>query len=381
MIDWTDDQLELKNCIHRWSEALNENCLYHDRHCEFSFKKWQIIKDMGILSVPIASEYGGMGQDVLTTMLLLETLGNCCQDAGLNFVVASHIVSTAIPIHKFGSRNQRDTFLPLLCSGKMIGAHAITEPDSGSDAFSMRTHAVKNDKGYLINSGSKVFISNGPIADLFVIYVCTDKSKGTLGGFTAFLVDKSTPGFSTGRPIPKMGLRTAPLCELYFDDCQLRLEQRLGKEGQGFAIFNYIMKWEILCSFAVNIGEMEYLLNRCIEYSKIRRQFNSPISKFQAISHKIAEMKIGLESSRALLYRAGLAFSQGKNPSVDVAIAKVVTSESFVKIAQEAIQIFGAYGYMEETGIEKYLRDAIASKIYSGSSEIQKNTIASMIGL
>lgn len=380
MINWTDEQLELKNIPYKWAEALNENCLELDEHAEFSLKKWEIIKDMGILAVPIKHEYGGLQQDVLTTMLVLETLGNCCEDAGLNFVVSSHIVSTAIPLQKFGTPKQQEKYLPSLSTGKKIGAHAITEPGGGSGVLSMRTRAIKNDKGYLLD-GSKMFISNGPIADLLVVYASTIKDAGALEGVSAFLLDKSTPGLSTGRPISKMGLRTAPLCEIYFDNCQIRPDQLLGKEGQGFAIFNYVMKWEVLCSFAINIGEMEYLLNRCIEFSKIRKRYGKPLSEFQAISHKIADIKIALESSRALLYQAGQRFQQGKNATVDIAIAKIVTSESYVKAAQEAIQIFGTYGYMQETGIEKYLRNSVASKIYSGTSEIQKNTIASMIGL
>ncbi|MGD9210167.1 MAG: acyl-CoA dehydrogenase, partial [Desulfobacteraceae bacterium] len=275
---------------------------------------------------------------------------------------------------------QKEKHLFDLCSGSIIGAHAITEPDSGSDAFSMRTRAVKKNDRYILN-GSKVFISNGPIADLFIIYARTDKEQGTLGGYSAFLVPKSTPGFSTGRPIEKMGLRTAPLCEVYFDDCELSPDQLLGKEGQGFSIFNYVMKWEVLCSFAVNIGEMERLIGKCIEYSKMRTQFGQSIGKYQAISHKIVNMKIGLESSRALLYQAGQKMLQGKNITTDIALAKIVTSESYVQTALDAIQVFGAYGYMHESGIEHFLRNAVAGKIYSGTSEIQRNTVATMMGL
>ncbi len=380
MINWTDEQLELKNSISKWSESLSENYLYKDKHSEFSFDKWQLIKEMGILALPIDGQYGGLDQDVLTTMLVLQELGRCCQDAGISFVAASSIVSTEIPLQHFGNSEQKQKYLPSLCAGEIIGAHAITEPDHGSDAFDMRTRAEKQGDQYILN-GNKVFISNGPIADLFVVYARTNKDAGVLGGYSAFLINKSTPGFSTGRPIEKMGLRTAPLCEVYFDDCKVSADQLLGKEGQGFPIFNYVMKWEVLCSFAVTIGEMERLVAKCCEYSKMRTQFGQAIAKYQAVSHKIANMKISLESSRALLYQAGKKFLEGKNTTVDIAIAKIVVSESFVQTALDAIQIFGAYGYMHETGIEQYLRNAIGGKIYSGTSEIQRNTIASMIGL
>ncbi len=179
----------------------------------------------------------------------------------------------------------------------------------------------------------------------------------------------------------KMGLNTALLCDLYFDNCKIPADRLLGKEGQGFAIFNYVMKWEVLCSFIINAGEMKKLLKKCIQYSKSRKQFGNPIGKFQAISHKIANMKIALETSRAMLYTAGAALQRGENANMKLAMAKTVTSEAYVQSSLDAIQIFGGYGYMEETGIEEYLRNAVGSKIYSGSSEIQRNTIATLLGL
>lgn len=379
-MNWTDEQLSLKNAISKWSNALSRDYLISEKKSEFSYEKWELIKEMGILALPIDSKYGGLNQDILTTMLVLQELGRCNEDAGLNFITASHIVSTEVPLQNFGTRNQKNKYLPLLCNGDKIGAHAITEPDSGSDAFKMRTRAIKKENHYILN-GNKVFVSNGPIADLFVIYACTKKNRGVLGGYSAFLLERTTPGLTIGSPIEKMGLRTAPLCEVYFDDCKIQANQLLGREGQGFTIFNFVMKWEVLCSFAIHIGEMERLISKCIEYSKLRMQFGKAISKFQAISHKIADMKIGLESSRALLYRAAEKMLHGKNTTLDIAIAKVISSEKYVESAMDAIQIFGAYGYMHESGIEQYLRNAIGSKIYSGTSEIQRNTIASMMGL
>jgi len=379
MIQWTDEQNELKNSIREWSLKLNENTDAQSDHATL-LKMWKVVREMGVLSLPIKKEYGGLEQDVLTTLYVLESFGNQCHDAGFSFAVSSHIVSTCIPIQKFGNEAQRRTYLPDLCSGKKIGAHAISEPESGSDAWNMNTNAVRNEAGYLLN-GNKTFVSNGPVADTFIIYARTNKNVGALGGFTAFIVDKDTPGFTVGQPMKKMGLKTSVLCDLFFDDCQLSREQILGKEGQGFSIFNYVMKWEVLCSFVINVGEMEQLLTKCIEYSKSRKQYGEPICKYQAISHKIANMKIALEISRTMLYKAALAFQRGKNITTDLAIAKVVTSENFVQSALDALQIFGGHGYMEESGIEKYVRNSVASKIYSGTSEIQRNTIASMLGL
>lgn len=379
MIQWTDEQNELRNSIREWSSKLNENSDAQSDHATL-LKMWKIVREMGVLSLPIKKEYGGLEQDLLTTLYVLESFGNQCHDAGFSFAVSSHIVSTCVPIQKFGNELQRNAYLPDLCSGKKIGAHAISEPESGSDAWNMITNAVRNEAGYLLN-GNKTFVSNGPVADTFIIYARTNKAVGALGGFTAFIVNKDTPGFTVGQPMKKMGLKTSVLCDLFFDDCQLSREQVLGKEGQGFTIFNYVMKWEVLCSFVINVGEMEQLLTKCIAYSKSRKQYGEPICKYQAISHKIANMKIALEISRTMLYKAALAFQRGKNVTTDLAIAKIVTSENFVQSALDALQIFGGHGYMEESGIEKYVRNSVASKIYSGTSEIQRNTIASMLGL
>ena len=380
MLNWSDNQIELRNAILKLSDKLNEHVMEFDSRNEFPFAKWKLICETGIPGIPISEEFGGIGENILTTMFLLEGLGYACEDGGLNFATSSHIVSTEIPIQKFGTKAQKKKYLPMLCGGKIIGAHAITEPDSGSDVFSMRTRAKRKGNKYVLN-GSKTFITNSPIADLFIVYVVTDMDKGALRGISAFIVEKGCPGFSIGKPIEKMGLRTSPLGEIYFDDCELHEENVLGKVGSGFLIFNYVMKWEILCSFAINIGEMEKQLEKCITYSRSRQQFGKPIAKYQSIANKIVEMKVGLEASRALLYKAGTLFHRGADAGIDLAIAKIMISETYVQSSLEAIQIFGAYGYMKEYKIEKDLRNSVAGKIYSGSSEIQRNIIANFLGL
>lgn len=380
MLPWNDEQNELRATILKAAGKLNENILENDNEGTFAVGKWRHLCALGIPGIPVREEFGGLGKDILTTMYLLEGLGYACEDAGLNFAVSSHIVSTAIPIQKFGSESQKRKYLPGLCEGNIIGAHAITEADSGSDAFHMRTTAVKKDDAYILN-GNKMFITNAPIADVFVVYAATDQHKGALGGITAFVVEKDAPGFSVGRPLDKMGLRTSPLSEIIFSDCAVPEDHVVGKRGSGFSIFNYVMKWEILCSFAINVGEMQRQLERCIHYSRTRKQFGKPIAKFQAIAHKIVEMKIRLETSRALLYKAGSMFHAGTDAGIDLALAKIVTSESYIQSSLDAIQIFGAYGYMKEYLIEKDLRNSVAGKIYSGSSEIQKNIVASLLGL
>jgi len=379
MIEWTKQQIELRDAIRAWKDALNAPCDHKDDRDIF-LARWEVAKQMGVLSLPVSEEFGGLGQDVLATMYGLEAFGNICEDEGLSFGLSSHIVSTLIPIQRFGNDEQKRRYLPDLTSGNIIGAHAISETESGSDAWSMKTFAEKTATGYVLN-GSKTFISNGPVADTFVVYARTHKNNGALGGFSAFILDKETEGFCIGKAIEKVGLQSSTLCDLYFDNVQLSDSQVLGKAGNGFSIFNYVMNWEILCSFIINVGEMERLLTKCINYSKSRKQYGEPIAKFQAISHKIADMKIRLETSRMMLYKAGYQFNKGRNITVDLSIAKVVTSENFVQCALDAMQIFGGYGFMQESGIDKYLRNSVGSKIYSGSSEVQRNTIASMLGL
>lgn len=376
----TDQQLVLQNAVSRMEKALSKDHIEWDQRAEFPWEKWQLIKESGILGLPFPEEYGGRGQDLVSTMGVLEQLGYSAEDSGLNFAVSTHIVSVGVPILRFGTEAQKAKFLPRICSGESIGAHAITEPVSGSDAFSMGTTAVVNKDKCILN-GSKTFISNGPIADLFAVYAMTDKDRGAMGGSSVLLVERDTPGFEIGPPIEKMGLRTSPLCELFFEDCEIPIENVIGNVGMGFAILDYVMKWEILCSFIISVGEMQRRLEKCVDYAKTRKQFGQAIGSFQAIAHKIVDMKIGVTTSRESLYRAGKRVQRKQNATVDLAIAKLITSEYNVASALNAVQIFGGNGYMVEYGIEKDLRNSIAGTIYSGTSEIQRNRIASMLGI
>jgi alkylation response protein AidB-like acyl-CoA dehydrogenase len=377
---WTDYQNELREAVRKWRELLSKNHIELDKKSIFSKEKWKYVSEMGLLGIPISEEYGGLGMDLLTTMYVLEELGYVSEDTGLNFVVSTHIVSTGIAINRFGNEQQKSAYLNDICAGNKIGSHAITEPNNGSDAFSMRTYAEKIGDKYKIN-GSKTFISNAPIADVMILYAVTDKSQGKVNGVTAFIIDCKTKGITIGKPIEKMGLKSAPMAEVYFDNCYVSENNVLGKPGLGFSIFDYVMKWEILCSFIINVGEMQRRFEKCVEYSKTRKQYNTSICKFQAIAHKLVEMKISIETSRDWLFKAAQKFQNKQNASIDIAIAKLIASESNVATAMNAIQIFGGYGYMTEYGIEKDLRQAIAGTIYSGTSEITRNKIANLIGI
>ncbi|HEX6358864.1 acyl-CoA dehydrogenase family protein [Actinophytocola sp.] len=379
MQNWGPEQRRLREALAAWSDKLSADHVAADAAGTFPYDKWKLIQQTDLLRIPFDESWGGLGQDLLTTMYLLEGLGNVCRDGGLNFSVSTHIVSTGIPVQRFGNEALRARFLPAICDGDRIGAHAITEPGSGSDALAMRTTARRDGDHYVLN-GSKTFVSNGAVADVFVVYARTHPDGGPLG-ITPFVVERETPGFAVGNPIPKMGLRTSPLTELFFDDCRVPAEHVVGRPGGGFLVLDHVMKWEILCSFVINLGEMEHRLEQVIAYAKERSAFGSPIGSFQAVSHKIADMKIGVETTRKWLYDTAAKFAAGENITTDLAITKLVASEQNMASAMAAVQILGGNGYMAEYGVEKDLRNAVAGTIYSGTSEIQRNRIASALGL
>jgi alkylation response protein AidB-like acyl-CoA dehydrogenase len=378
-VEWNEQQQALRDAVVAMGEALSRDHLEHDRAGSFPREKWDLLRATGIFGLPFDEQWGGLGQDLLTTMYVMEGLGYACRDAGLNFSAATQIVSAGVPLHRFGSPALRQRYLPGLCHGDIIGAHAITEPDGGSDVMGMRTTA-RPDGDEFVLSGSKTFISNGPVAGLFVIYARTG-NRGNPAAVTAFAVEAGTPGLHLGQPMEKMGLRSSPLCEVFLDGCRVPRTSVLGSVGSGFLILDHVMKWEILCSFSVNVGEMQNRLERCVRYARSRTQFGQPIGSFQLVSSKLVDMKIGVETSRRWLYDTAAKLVRKKNISVDLAIAKLITSESNVSSALAAVQIFGGHGYMTEQGIEKELRNAVAGTIYSGTSEIQRQRIASLIGL
>jgi alkylation response protein AidB-like acyl-CoA dehydrogenase len=375
-----ETQLAFKEEIINFAKMeLNQNMEIRDKEGTFYWDGWKKCAEQGIFGLPIPEEYGGINADILTTILTMEGLGYGCEDNGLIFAINSQMWSCEIPILEFGTEAQKNKYLPELCRGSIIGGHAMTEPNSGSDAFSIATTAVKRNDKYILN-GEKMFITNAPIADIMIVFALTDKTRG-FAGISAFIVEKGMPGLLISEDMGKMGLKTCPLGYLSFDDCEVPAENLLGKEGAGAAIFNAEMDWERSCLFACHIGVMQRLMEKSIEYAKQRHQFGKPIGKFQSVSHKIADMKVKIELSKLMLYKIGWMKMQGKKGTSETAIAKLFVSEAFVKIAMDAIQIHGANGYSTEFGIERNLRDAIASTIYSGSSEIQKNIIASWLGL
>ena len=375
---WSQQQQELFDAISRFaSQELNHNLIENDRNGVFNRDGWKKCGELGIQGLAVPVDHGGLGQDPLTTVGSLERLGYVCRDNGLVFSLNAHMWTVCLPLVAFGTDEQKRRFLPGLCNGDLIGGNAMSEPDSGSDAYSLRTTATKKGNAYFLN-GSKTFVTNGPIADVVVVFATVEKAKG-VEGISAFLVEKSFSGFSVARKLDKMGLRTSPMAELFFDECEVPEANRLGKEGAGSTLFTHSMTWERGCILASAVGSIQRLLESCIRYAKQRRQFGQPISKFQLVASKIVDMKLRLETARYLLYHSAYQRSIGRTAVLEAALAKLHISECWVECCEDAIQIHGGYGYMIDYEVERELRDAIASRLYSGTNEIQRNIIASLL--
>jgi alkylation response protein AidB-like acyl-CoA dehydrogenase len=376
----SEEQQILRDSIIRFArETLNSGVIERDREQHFSRELWKKCGEMGLQGLPVPEQYGGSGLDALSCAIALEALGYGCRDGGLVFSLCAHLLSCVVPLWQQGNDEQKERYLPGLCDGTLIGVHAMTEPGSGSDAFALRTRAVPDGNGFRIN-GTKTFITNGPVADVVIVFAMTDPQKGYYGGVTGFLVEKNTTGFQVSQKFEKMGIRTSPISELVFEDLYVPASAVLGGVGAGSALFTHAMDWERICLFASHVGAMERLLETSIAYARTRTQFGQPIGKFQAVSHRIADMKVQLEAARLLTYRAAWRLGRVKSVSLDAAMAKLFVSESLVKTALDTVQIHGGYGYMTDYEVERALRDAVGSTIYSGTSEMQRNIIARWLG-
>ena len=345
----------------------------------FSRERWRRCADFGVQGWPLPEAFGGSAADVVTTMLGMEALGYGGADQGLLFSLHAHMWAIEMPILAFGSDEQKQRFLPPLCDGRFVGAHAMSEPDSGTDAFALRTRAELRGDRYVLN-GAKTFVTNAPVADLVLVFATVNPKRG-MWGITAFLVERDRPGLSIGSPFEKMGLSSPPMAEVALADCEVPVENRLGREGQGATLFNHSMGWERSCILASTVGAMQQQLETCIEYAKTRHQFRRPIGSFQLVASKIADMKLRLETSRLLLYRSAWSQAQGGMTALEAAMVKLHISEAAVQSALDAIQVHGGYGYMREYGMERALRDAVGGRLYSGTSEIQRVIIARNLGL
>lgn len=376
---WSETQLALHGQLRDFAtRELAGGVVDRDRAQDFWRAGWESCAARGVMGLPVPQEYKGLGCDPLTCAFALEGLGYGCRDNGLLFSVGAHVWAVEIPIWLFGSTEQKRRLLPELCTGRMIGAHAITEPDAGSDALSLQAHARRTDGGYVLN-GQKCFVTNGPIADVLIVYATIDPDLG-FTGVTAFLVERSQPGLRIEPDRPKSGLRTAPWAEVTLVDCEVPIDQRLGAEKQGRAVFATAMAWERALILTPLLGAMQRQIDDCIRFAQHRKQFGRRIASFQSVAHTIVDMQVRLESARLLTYKAATELD-GTTGSMFSEMAKLQTSEAAVQTFMDALTIHGGQGYTIDAEIERDLRDALATRISSGTSPMQRNVIAGKLGL
>ena len=377
---WTPDQLALRRSVEEFArDALAGLPESPGGDHSFPREAWRRCAEFGILGLCVPEPFGGAGLDPLTAVFALEGLGLTCRDNGLLFALNAQMWSVQAPLLRFGTPEQQERYLRPLVGGELIGANAMTEPESGSDTFALGTTAQRDGDAYRLN-GAKTFTSNAPVANVFLVFATRNPAHGFLG-ISAFLVERDTPGLRVGRPIEKMGLTSSPMSEVILEDCRVPLAQRLGGEGNGGTIFRHSMAWERCCILATCLGTMAWQLEQVTGFARTRRQFGRTIGGFQAVSHRIVEMRVRLDGVRFLLFHAAWLLARGETAAAEIAIAKLAVSEAFVQSSLDVIQIHGGYGYATDSGYDRDLRDAVGSRIYSGTSEIQREIIARALGL
>jgi alkylation response protein AidB-like acyl-CoA dehydrogenase len=366
------EQVALMNSVRALAAAVvAPGAAERDREGRFDRSVWQALADNGVVGLPIPTEYGGSGGSILDCAYANEALAEGGNDGGLNLSLGAHWVISMVPIWLHGSEELKRRWLPGLCDGSLIGAWASTEPDAGSDAASLKSTAVRDGDDFILN-GTKIFITNGPIAD-----VCTVLAKTDEKGATAFVVDTTTPGFTVGRELDKMGCRSSPTAEIALTDCRVPASAILGVQGEAlWRVAFECFDWERTVMIASAVGGMQATLDASVRYAKERRQFGKPIAAHQVIAHKLADMKINLEVARTMVYKAAWLKQHGEPHMMEASIAKALVGRLSTENALEAIQIHGGYGYLRDFPVERALRDSKLSSIGGGTTEIQKMIIS-----
>ena len=332
---------------------------------EFPMENVKKMAKLGFFGIPFKPEYEGAGGDSLSYILAVEELSKVCATTGV--ILSAHVSLCASVIDAFGTPEQKAKYLPDLASGRKLGAFGLTEPNAGTDAAGQQTTAVLEGDHYVLN-GSKVFITNGGVADTFIIFAMTDRSQGTRG-ISAFIVEKDFPGFSIGKRENKLGIRASSTTELIMENCIVPKENLLGKEGKGFGIAMKTLD-------GGRIGIAEGAFEEAVNYMKERKQFGKPLSAFQGLQWMMAELEVKIEAARHLVYKAAWLKDQGLPYTVDAARAKLFASEVAMEVTTKAVQAFGGYGYTKEYPVERMMRDAKITEIYEGTSQVQKMVIS-----
>ena len=331
--------------------------------------------ELGLTGIPWPEEYGGIGADFVSYVIAVEELSRVCASTGVT--LSAHLSLASWPIYKYGNEEQKKTFLYRLATGEALGAYALSEPGSGSDAASMKTVAKKDGDDYILN-GNKVWISNGGVADIYIVFALTDP-EAKHKGISAFIVEKDTEGFTTGKKEKKLGIRSSPTTELIFENCRIPKENLLGGEGEGFKIAMTTLDGGRNGIAAQALGIAQGALDASVDYAKEREQFDKPIAANQGISFKLADMATEIEASRLLTYQAAWLESEGKEYGKASAMSKLYAGDTAMRVTTEAVQVFGGYGYTKDYPVERYMRDAKITQIYEGTNEIQRLVIGRML--
>ncbi|MFP3125432.1 acyl-CoA dehydrogenase [Ectobacillus funiculus] len=331
--------------------------------------------ELGLTGIPWPEKYGGIGSDYLAYCIAVEELSRVCASTGVT--LSAHVSLAGWPLYTFGTEEQKQLYLRPLAEGKKIGAYALTEPGSGSDAGGMKTTAKRDGDHYILN-GSKIFITNGGVADIYIVFALTDpgvKHRGT----SAFIVEANTPGFSIGKKEAKLGIRSSPTTEIIFEDCRVPAQNLLGEEGQGFKIAMQTLDGGRNGIAAQAVGIAQGALDAAVAYAKERRQFGKPIIEQQGIAFKLADMATQVEAARLLTYQAAWLESAGLPYSKESAMSKLFAGDAAMKVTVEAVQVFGGYGYTKDYPVERFMRDAKITQIYEGTQEIQRLVISRIL--
>ncbi|PKQ28536.1 MAG: acyl-CoA dehydrogenase [Candidatus Anoxymicrobium japonicum] len=375
----SEEQLLFKQSVIEFAQKeIQPGAMERDEEARFDRDVWDKASEFGLMSLPYPEEYGGSGASLMDTTLAGEALAYGGLDAGFCLSWGAHVVIGGVPIWQLGTEEQKKKYLPKIASGEWIAGMGLTEPEAGSDAAGLLTTADKKD-GYYVLNGSKTFITNGPIGNVFVVLAKTDKEKGA-AGISGFIVEKDFPGFSVGPAMHKTGNRSSPTSELFFDNCEVPVENLLGEENNGFmGVALATLEWERSVMVAAAVGGMEIQLEECVKYAKERKQFGRSIAKFQAVQFMLADMKMWLETSRWTLYKTAWNKDQGIMDPLQASIAKLYVTETALKAAHNAIQIHGGYGYIKEYAVERAYRDAQIGVLGGGTSEIQRWIIGRLL--
>ena len=375
MIDFTlteDQELIQKTAREFAVEHLAPGVMDRDENAEFPYEQIKLMGELGFMGMMVPEEYSGAGMDTLTYVIALEEIAAVEAAASTIMSVNNSLVCQLLA--DWGTNVQKDQYLKTLASGIKLGAYSLSEPQSGSDASNLRTHARRKNGHYIIN-GTKNWVTNGINSDVVVMFCLTDKDLGSKG-ISAFIVDKGMAGFSTGKKEDKLGIRASDTCELYFEDCEVPVENRIGEEGAGFKIAMNTLGGGRIGIAAQALGIARAALEAAVAYAGARKQFGKTIGSFGAIQNKLANTATEIDAARLLIWRAAKLKDRGKPYVKESSMAKLYASTVAMKAATDCVQIYGGYGYMREYGVERLMRDAKITQIYEGTSEIQQLVIA-----